>query len=50
MDGLMVEMSGFAVTWLQIALMYYKLGKLEGKVVRLCEEINTMRRRRSGRQ
>jgi len=34
MDGLTTAaiLSGFLATWLQIALLYYKIGKLEQKI------------------
>jgi len=40
MDGhTLTVLSGFLATWLQIALIYYKIGKLEQKVKDLCEKI-----------
>jgi len=30
MDGITIEIGAFLVTWGQIALLYYKIGRIEG--------------------
>jgi len=39
-------LSGFAATWVQIAVLYYKIGKLEQKVHDLCKNARFFRGKR----